>query len=73
MSPIAAATCLTCATGLMDPYEPFHPEITATWVTVEAKNMLLIPLSHGNFLQKMTLSRDRFGPTEHVLWPPLPD
>ena len=40
--PITAARCLTCPPGLIDPYEPFHPEVTATWVTLEAKSMPLI-------------------------------
>ena len=50
MPPITAARCLTCPPGLNDPYEPFHPEITATWVIFEAKNVpLMIPLRYGNF------------------------
>ena len=49
MPPITAARCLTCHPDLMDPYEPVHPEITATWVTLEAKNMPLISPEIGDF------------------------
>ena len=73
MPPITAARCLTCHPDLMDPYEPVHPEITATWVTLEAKNMPLISPEIGDFLTKMTISSDSYGPTEHALWSPLPD
>ena len=41
MPPITATRCLTCPPGLIDPYEPFHPVITVTWVTMEAKSMHL--------------------------------
>ena len=43
MPPITAARCLTCSLGLMDPYEPFQPEITAIWVTLEANNPQMNP------------------------------
>ena len=52
MSPITASRCLTCPPGLSDPYEPFHREITATGVTLEAKNMPLISPQTWEFLTK---------------------
>ena len=73
MPPITAARCLTCPLDLIDSYEPFHPEITATWVMFEAENVPLNPPQIWEFLTKLTLSRDRFRPTEHALWLPLPD
>ena len=36
----------------MDPYEPFQPEITATLVTLEAKNVLLNPPQKWGFQAK---------------------
>jgi len=73
MPPITAARCLICPPGLIDPYEPFHPEITATWVIFEANNVPLIAPQIWKFLTKLTLSRDRYGHIEHGLWPPLPE
>ena len=53
----------------MYPYEPFQPEITATWVTLEAKNVPLNPPQiYGDFRLKKTLSSYRFGPIEHLAW-----
>ena len=63
MPPITAARCLTCPLGLTDSYEPFHPEITATWVIFEAKNVPLAPPQIWEFLTKLTFSRDCYGPT----------
>ena len=39
MAPITKSRHLTCPTGPTDPYESIQPEITATWVTLEAKNV----------------------------------
>ena len=50
----------------MDPYEPFQPEITATLVTLEAKNVPLNPPQEWGFQAKKTLSSDSFGPIEHL-------
>ena len=55
--PISHLTCplspkaryLTCPLGLMDPYEPYQPQITATWVTLEANNPQLNTLRHKDF------------------------
>ena len=52
MLPIAATRCLTCPPGLIDPYEPFHPEIAATWMTFEAKNVPLISPQTWEFWTK---------------------
>ena len=57
----------------MDPPKPFQPEITATLVTLEAKNMPLNPLRNGDFRLKTTLSSDHFGPIEHLAGPPSPN
>ena len=47
--PITKSRCLACPLGLMDPYETFQPDITATWVALEAKNVPWNPLRHGDF------------------------
>jgi len=71
MAPITKSRCPTCPSGPIDPYGSFQPEITATWVTLEAKNMpLKPPLRHK---LKKTLSSGHFGPIEHLSWPPTPN
>ena len=41
-----------CPSGPIDPYEPFQPEITATLVTLEAKNVTLNPPQKLGFQAK---------------------
>ena len=40
MGQITKARCPTCPLGPIDPYKSFQHEILATWVTLEAKNVL---------------------------------
>ena len=75
MGQITKARCPTCPLGPIDPYKSFQHEILATWVTLEAKNVLMNPLRHGDFRLKKTLSSDHLhlGPIEHLTWPPSPN
>ena len=41
VTPVTKSRHLTCTPGPIDPYEPFHPEITVTLVTFEANNVPL--------------------------------
>ena len=52
MDPITKARCPTCPIGPIDPYESFQPEIAATLVTLEAKNMPLNPPQKWGFQAK---------------------
>ena len=39
---------MICPLGLIEPYKPFQPEITATYVALEAKNVpLRLPQTWG--------------------------
>ena len=51
-APITKSRRLTCPLGPIDPYEPFQPEITATLVTLEAKNVTLNPPQTWGFQAK---------------------
>ena len=73
MDPITKARCLKCSPGPIDPYEPFQPEISATWVTLEDENMPLNPPQTWGFQAKKTLSSDHFRPVEHLAWTPSPN
>ena len=73
MAPITKSRCLTCPSGLIDPYEPFQPENTATLLTLEAKNVPPKPPQKWDFGLKKTLSSSLFGPIEHLSWPSLPN
>ena len=52
MAPIIEARCPTCLTGPIDPYESSQTEITATLVTLEAKNVPLNPPQKWGFQAK---------------------
>ena len=52
MAPIDKSSSLTCPLGPIDPHEPFQPEITATLVTLEAKNVTLNPPQEVGFQAK---------------------
>ena len=52
MALITKLRCLRCPTGPIDPNEPFQPETTATWVTLEAKNVPLNPPQKWGFQAK---------------------
>ena len=74
MGQITKARCPTCPLGPIDPYKSFQHEILVTWVTLEAKNVLLNPPpTWGYFRLKKTLSSDCVGPIEHLTWPPSPN
>ena len=65
MAPITKSRPLTCHPDLIDPYESFQTEITATWVILEDKNMLLNP---QGFQAKKDLLKLLFGPIELLAW-----
>ena len=62
MPPITTVRCLTFPPALIVPYEPLHIEISATWVTLEAKSMPLISPQTWEFLTKMTLPETILDP-----------
>ena len=43
MDPITEARCPTCPLVPIDSYKSFQPDITVTWMTLEAKNVPLNP------------------------------
>ena len=64
MGPITKSRCLTClALGLIDPCEPFQPEITVTWVTLEAKNVPWNPPQTWGFQAK-----NKKDPLQRLFW-----
>ena len=73
MDPITKFRRLTFLFGPMDPYEAFQPKNTVTLVTSEANNVPLNPPQTRGFQAKKTLSSDRFGPIEHLVWTPSPN
>ena len=66
MALITKSRLWTCPPGPIDPYGPFQPEITATLVSLEAKNVTLNPPQEWGFQALKTLSSDCFGPIEHL-------
>ena len=49
---ITKSRLLTCLPGPIDPCKPFHPEITASLVTLEAKDVPLNPPQEWGFQAK---------------------
>ena len=59
-APITTSRRQTCPLGPMEPYEPFQPEITATLVTLEAKNVTLKPPQEWGFQAKTDVLKQTF-------------
>jgi len=66
MDPFTKARRLTRPTGLIDPYKSFQPEIPATWVTLEDKNVPLNPPPTWGFSAKKDPLK-----SQAIVWDPL--
>ena len=61
MAPITEPKCPTFPLGPIDPYESFQTEITATWVTLEDKNVPRNPPQTWGFQAKK-------DPLQRLFW-----